>query len=87
MLAITGPSARELQASWHASEGFATTIMGTSMWDAGKKLMGAANPDAWNPVVADKVLVDDNAVAIAACRKAAVKSGKRVRCAIEVEST
>jgi len=83
-MAITGPIARELPVSWQMPEGFAARTMGASMWDAGKKLMAAADPETWNAVVADKMLVDDNVAAIAACRKTAVKAGKRVRCAIEV---
>ena len=83
-LAITGPIAREMPASWQLPEGFAANTMGTSMWEAGKKLMGAADPQTWNAVVADKVLADDNVAAITTCRKSAARTGRRVRCVIEV---
>jgi|GEM_PF-6896291 len=42
---MTGPIAREPPASWQVPEGFAARTKGTSMWEAGKKLMGAADPE------------------------------------------
>ena len=83
-LAITGPIARELPASWQLPERFAANTMGMSRWDAGKKLMGAGDPDAWNAVVANEQLVADNKDVVATCRKVAATSGKTVRCAIKV---
>ena len=83
-LAITGPIARELPASWQVAEGFAARTMGMSMWDAGKKLMEAGEPDMWRSVVADEQMIAENKEVVAACQKAAAKAEKSVRCRIDV---
>ena len=83
-LAITGPIARELPASWQLPERFAANTMGMSQWEAGTKLMAASDLDRWNSVVANEQLIADNKDAVAACRKVAATSGKIVRCAIKV---
>ncbi len=84
-LGITGPIARELPASWMVPEKFAANTMGLSTWDAGKKLMAAGNPDMWNMIVANEQMVADNKDAVTACRKAATKVGKAVRCGFKIE--
>ena len=83
-LAITGPIARELPASWQLPERFAANTMGMSQWEAGTKLMAVGDPDRWNSVVADEQMIADNKDAVAACRKVVATSGKTVRCIIRV---
>ena len=84
-LAITGPIARELPASWQVAEGFAARTMGTSKWEAGTKLMAADDPDRWNGVVADEQLIDRNKETVSACLKAVAKEGKAIRCTLKIE--
>jgi DNA-binding transcriptional ArsR family regulator len=65
-------------------ERFAANTMGMSKWEAGGKLMAAGDPDRWNGVVANEQLIVDNKDVVTACRKAAAKVGKAVRCTIKV---
>ena len=85
-LAITGPIARELPASWQLPERFAANTMGASMWEAGKRLMAAGDRNMWSSVIADEQMIADNMEMITACRKAAIKEGKAVRCMIKIRS-
>ena len=84
---FAGIVARAMPTSWHWPERMATrTLNEASLWDAGRHLMMADNPDTWNSVAAAVTLVGDNREAIAACRKSAAKAKKAVRCAIDVKA-
>jgi hypothetical protein len=62
----------------------ATATLHMDMWDAGGRLMQAANPEAWEKVVAADRIARDNAVAVDSCAQAAVKAGKAEPCKVLV---
>jgi hypothetical protein len=64
------------------AERTAATVMGLRAWDAGNRLMGFANKDAVDRIVAAQNLVHVNADAVASCRAAVAKAGKEQSCTI-----
>ena len=84
---LAGPSARIVPVSWLGPERVATRVLNEpTFWDAGERLMLAANPEGWRAIVAGAAILRDNGQAIGACRKSATKAKKIVNCAIEVEA-
>lgn len=82
---LAGPVARMMPASWHWPESLATRAVGAnSVWDAGQRLMHSAAPESWAAIMAAAPLADGNRAAVQACRAAADKAKKPVRCTIEV---
>lgn len=72
--------------SWLWPEGVARRTMGEATpWDAGIRLMRAANPEAWQAIVNAADLARENRNTIAACQKAAAKAKEQVRCTIRIE--
>ncbi|MET0376590.1 MAG: DUF6118 family protein [Rhizorhabdus sp.] len=83
---LAGPIARMMPASWLWPESLATRALGEkSGWDAGQRLMQTAAPENWAAIVAAAPLDDGNREAVQACREAAEKAKKPVRCTIEVK--
>ena len=71
--------------SWLWPERVAQRTLGEpTLWDAGIRLMRAGNPDGWQAIVDAADLARENRDTVAACEKAAVKAGKRVRCIISI---
>ncbi|MGX7709195.1 DUF6118 family protein [Methylobacterium sp. Gmos1] len=64
------------------AERTATTVMGLRAWEAGNRLMGFANKDAVDWIVAAQDLVNVNADTVASCRAAVAKAGKEQSCTI-----
>ncbi len=64
------------------AERTAATVMGLRAWDAGNRLMGFANKDAVDRIVAAQDLVHVNADAVASCRAAVEKAGREQSCTI-----
>ena len=56
------------------------------MWDGGQRLMAVASPDAWRGITGAATLARENRDAIGACRTAAARAKKAVRCTIEVKA-
>ena len=83
---LPGPIARAMPASWHWPERMAACTLGLPMWDGGQRLMAVAAPDAWRAITGAATLARDNRDAIGACRTAAVRAKKAVRCTIEVKA-
>ena len=84
---MAGPIARMAPDSWLWPERVATRVLDEpTLWDAGERLMRAANPEGWRAIVAGAGIVRDNGQAIEACRKSATKAKKAVHCAIEVKT-
>ena len=84
--ALAGPIARTMPASWQWPERMAArTLDASSLWYAGQQLMQRAAPQSWAMIVAAHPLADGNRRALEACREAAAKAKKAVRCAIEVK--
>lgn len=81
---ITGPIARTVPASWQWPEKVAANAMALPMWDAGARMMMTASPEGWNGIALDYSLVEANRGTVAACRKAAARAGKPVRCGVKV---
>ena len=83
---LPGGLARAMPESWHWPERMAARTLGLPMWDGGQRLMAVASPDAWRGITGAATLARDNRDAIGACRTAAAKAKKAVRCTIEVKA-
>ena len=81
---LAGPFARSLPASWLLPERMAARSLRLPMWEGGKRMMRAGDTRAYAGVVAGNRLVTANRETLAACDRQATKTGKTVRCAIEV---
>ena len=83
---LPGGLARAMPESWHWPERMAARTLGLPMWDGGQRLMAVASPDAWRGITGAATLARDNRDAIGACRTAAARAKKSVRCTIEVKA-
>lgn len=81
---LAGPAARAMPASWHIPERMAAATLHMDMWDAGVRLMAAANPQAWDRVVGADRIARDNAGVLDSCAQAAVKTGRAQPCRVMV---
>lgn len=82
---LAGPIARMMPTGWQWPERMAVRLLGTgTVWETGRHLMISASPQNWNEIAAAFNLMDDNRKAIEACREAAAKAEKGVRCTIKV---
>jgi hypothetical protein len=81
---LAGPIARLMPMSWQWPERMAARTLALPMWDAGQRMMTAANPEGWRAIVTAANLARDNRETIEACRRSA-KAKKAVRCTIEVK--
>jgi len=79
---LTPPIARALPASWHVPERMAAVSLGLDLWDAGQRLMQAADPVSWGRIVEASDLVKENGRALEDCRRAATGTGKAQRCIV-----
>jgi hypothetical protein len=62
----------------------AAFILRNDRWHAGADLMAAGSPEAWRDLSSAAELQKANAVALAACRDAAVKTKKEQHCSVVV---
>jgi hypothetical protein len=83
-VALSGPIARALPASWQVPEKMAAATLRMDRWDAGADLMGSADPVSWRAQAAASTLWRENAAALAQCREATAKTGKAQRCTVTV---
>jgi hypothetical protein len=83
-VALSGPIARALPATWRVPERIAAATLRMDRWAAGSQLMRTADPASWNGLVAASALWRDNAGALAACR-AVARSGRSARCVVTLE--
>ena len=83
---LPGLIARAMPESWHWPERMAARTLAMPMWDGGQRLMAVAAPDAWRGITGAATLARDNRDAIGACRTAAARAEKAVRCTIEVKA-
>lgn len=82
---LAGPVARSLPESWLLPERMAARTLRMPMWDAGQRLMRAADASAFAGVLAGNRLASGNREALEACRRRAARAKKAVRCTIEIE--
>ena len=84
---MAGPIARMAPVSWLWPERVATRVLDEpTLWDAGDRLMLAANPEGWRAIIAGADIVRNNGQAIDRCRQQSGKGKKTVRCSIEVKA-
>ncbi|GGP00529.1 MULTISPECIES: DUF6118 family protein [Sphingomonadales] len=84
--ALAGPVARLMPVSWQWPERVAARVLAEpTQWEAGQHLMQRAAPASWAMIVAANPLAEGNREALQACREAAKKGKKAVRCTIEVK--
>jgi hypothetical protein len=81
---LSGPIARALPASWSVPERMAAATLHVDRWEAGARLMQAANPIAWGHLVDSADLTRVNENPLRTCREAAAKANKAERCTITV---
>lgn len=84
---FSGPIARALPASWSVPERMAAATLRLDRWEAGARLMRSANPASWSGLVAASGLERENRAQLEACRKAALKAGKRQTCPLVVAAS
>src|SRR3546814_13714240 len=85
--AFAGPVAHLAPANWQWPESVAARVLDEpTPWYAGTHLMQRASPASWEMIVAADPLADGNREAIQACREAATKAKKPVRCTIEIKA-
>ena len=83
---LPGVVLRALPTSWHMPESMAAHVIGEpSLWDAGARMMRAADPDLWASINIATRMRHDNYDTIAACERTAVRARGPVRCVIRVE--
>lgn len=83
---VPGSIARSMPENWNWPERMATHMLGApSPWDAGVRLMRAGSPEAWSALVQAADMQHDNREPIADCRRTANRTGKPVRCTLEVK--
>jgi hypothetical protein len=83
---LPGVVLRALPTSWHMPESMAAHVIGEpSLWDAGARMMRAADPDLWASINIATRMRHDNYDTIAACERTAVRARGQVRCVIRVE--
>lgn len=81
---FAGVIARSLPESWHLPERMAARTVRLDMWQAGGRLMDAANPDDWKLVLQAHQLMSENRQAIGRCEGAAAKRQTNVTCTITI---
>lgn len=83
-IVASGPLARALPASWQAAERMAAAVLGLPRWEAGSRLMSAADPDAWRDLVRAHDFATANAEALRVCEQRADGLKKPVECKVSV---
>jgi len=82
---LPGTIARVMPESWHWPERMAARMVGGStLWDAGARLMHSDSPEAWNALSQAADIQRDNRDTIDACRKNAATSQQPVRCTVRI---
>ncbi|WP_448661498.1 DUF6118 family protein [Sphingomonas sp. CJ20] len=76
--------ARSVPESWRWPERAAAQMLERTEWDAGVHLLRVADPARLRALDDAARLVQDNAKALAECRKRAARPSDRIRCRIEV---
>lgn len=79
---LPGTIARGAPASWHWPERMAAHILRVDRWDAGERMLAAADPAHWRAVVLGNRIVEENQEAMAKCFRVSQKSGKPANCRI-----
>ncbi|MDB5708239.1 MAG: hypothetical protein JWL96_309 [Sphingomonas bacterium] len=80
---LPGVVARTLPESWHMPERMAQHMVGEpTLWEAGTRIMRADSPAAWQAIADAAEIRRDNREAIDACKQAASKAKRPVRCMI-----
>ena len=80
LLLLAGPVARTLPESWRMPEKIAAWTIGTSIWEAGQRMMRAADPVAWDALIRDYRVVEENKNTVAPAGTPAPKKRSPVRC-------
>jgi hypothetical protein len=83
-IALSGPIARALPETWQAPERMAAATLDRSRWDAGARLMAAADATAWHDLNVARRIMDANADAVRNCREKAAKRGREVSCQVTI---
>lgn len=81
---FSGPVARALPTGWSVPEKMAAATLNLDRWDAGARLMQSDNPQGWAQVAVGAKLERENRTALTDCRKAAVRTAKVQRCAVQI---
>ncbi len=83
-IGVSGPLARALPDNWRVPERMAAATMDSPQWEAGGRLMAAADQAAWRALVDAGEVVRANRLVFESCRKKASRTGRPVGCELEV---
>ena len=83
-IGVSGPLARALPDNWRVPERMAAATLDSPQWEAGARLMAAADQGAWMALVDAREVARANRLAFESCRKKASKLGRPVGCEVEV---
>jgi Family of unknown function (DUF6118) len=71
-------------ASWHWPERRAASVLGLNIWEAGQRLMIAANPAEWDAITQTSRATKASRAIIARCQASANSAGRAEKCMINV---
>lgn len=83
-IALSGPIARALPERWSVAEHMAAATLDLNRWEAGQRLMGTSNQEAWKRWVWAFDLYAVNETAITRCAKRSGSKGAARRCEVEL---
>lgn len=83
-LALSGPIARALPKQWQVAERLAAATLDESRWEAGRRLMGRADPASWREIEAARELIAQNGPALRRCARASLRPGAERRCTVNL---
>lgn len=81
---LPDPIARAVPESWLWPEQRAIQALGLDGWQAGQRLLRVSNPDQWRIWVTTIEATSDSRDELAACLETSNRSGRTVRCTINV---
>lgn len=86
-ITLSGPIARALPEKWFVAERLAAATLDQDRWEAGQKLMGSADQEAWRRWVIAFDLYTLNNAALSRCAKGNALKGIARRCDVELPSS
>lgn len=85
---LPGTIARMTPESWQLPETMAARMLGEStLWEAGTRLMRVGSLPTFNALTQANEMLRDNRRKIDQCRREAARTGREVRCAIQVKAS
>jgi hypothetical protein len=83
-LALAGPVARALPASWQAAERMAAATLDMDRWQAGHRLLAGADPDRLRQLQDAGELINHNSQTLKACHQRSLRLRREVACQVRI---